>query len=469
MSDNSYDLMIIGAGSGGLVAARFSAQLGAKVAIAEKHRIGGDCTWTGCVPSKALLKAAKVAHEARTAAQYGVATNGVSVDMAAVRHYVRSAIETVYRFETPDVLRSEGIDVFLGAAQFLNSSTVSVGNNRIRSKAFLITTGARPAVPPIPGLQEVPYLTYETIFDNEVQPKTMIIIGGGPIGIEMAQAYERLGTEVTVVSDHLLPKEDPDVQESLQRTLQKEGVRFIRERVRAVRRECDWTIVSTEHYQARGEMLLVATGRKPNADGLNLEKAGVEYSSRGVPVDDRLRTNVKYIYAAGDVTGGYQFTHYAGWQAFQAVRNALLPGNSSGISQLVPWVTFTDPEVAHIGLSEDQARAKFGEEVQVHRWDMERVDRAVCENDRSGFAKIITTEDGTIVAATIVAARAGESIVELIIAMNQGVKIKELAGAIHPYPTYSTMVQQMAAEITIEQLLTGTSGKLVRGLSKMLR
>ena len=469
MSENGYDLAIIGAGSGGLVGARFAAQLGAKVALIEKNRIGGDCTWTGCVPSKALLKTAKVAHEVRTAAQYGVITNAPVVEMAAVRGYVRSAMEAVYRFETPDVLKDEGIDILLGAARFLDASTISVGRRLIRSNSFLITTGAHPFIPPVPGLSEVPFITYETIFDNDSLPKTMTIIGGGPIGIEMAQAYQRLGAEVTVVADRVLPKEDSDVQQLMQSTLEKEGVHFIREQAKAVRHDGALALVSTEHHQTKGEMLLVAAGRKPNVDGLDLEKAGVQFSSRGLPVDDRLRTNVRHIYAAGDVVGGYQFTHYAGWQAFQAVRNALLPGSSSGTSNLVPWVTFTDPEVAHIGLTEAQAKAEFGDRIQVHRWDMAHIDRAVCESDRSGFVKIITKTDGTLVAATIVAARAGESIVELIVAMNRGMKIKELAGTIHPYPTYSTAVQQMAADITVEQLLSGSSGKLVRGLSKIIR
>jgi pyruvate/2-oxoglutarate dehydrogenase complex dihydrolipoamide dehydrogenase (E3) component len=227
--------------------------------------------------------------------------------------------------------------------------------------------------------------------------------------------------------------------------------------------------VITEHHEVRGDLLLVAVGRKPNVDGLSLEKAGVEYSRSAVPVDDRLRTNVKHIYAAGDVTGGYQFTHYAGWQAFQAVRNALLPGSSSGISHVVPWVTLTDPEVAHVGATEQQAREKFAERIQIDRWDLSKVDRAVCENDLGGFLKVITKPDGTILGASIVAARAGEAIVELVVAMKHGMKMSDLAGTIHPYPTYSTAVQQIAADITVGHLLSGTSGKLVRGLSKAIR
>jgi len=468
MSDR-YDLVVIGAGSGGLVGARFAAQLGAKVALVEKNRIGGDCTWTGCVPSKALLKVAKVAHDVRTAARYGIVASVPITEMSGVRGYVRRAMESVYQFETPEALAREGIDVIFGEARFLGDSEIAAGDRTIRSKAFLLTTGARPFVPPITGLQEVPFITYEQIFDIDVLPKTMVVIGGGPIGMEIAQAYQRLGSQVTIVTDRVLAKEEPEVQELMRQVLEREGARFVLEPAKSVRRERNAIVISTEHHQVRGDVLLVAVGRKPNVDGMNIEKAGIKYSRTGIPVDDRLRTTVKHIYAAGDVTGGYQFTHYAGWQAFQAARNALLPGSSLGVSSLVPWVTFTDPEVAHIGATEEKARAEHGNRIRVHRWHMDKVDRAVCENDSSGLVKIVTKPDGTILGATIVASRAGETIVELLVAMKEKMKIGDLAAAIHPYPTYSTAVQQMAADIAVEHLLSGISGRLVRGLSRAVR
>ena len=466
MTNNThYDLVVIGAGSGGLVGARFAAQLGAKVALVEKNQIGGDCTWTGCVPSKALLKAAKVAHETRTAAQYGIVVNQPTVDMIAVRRYVHNIIRAVYKFETPEKLANENIEVLSGAAQFIDADTISVGERRIRSRTFLITTGARPVFPEIPGLNDVPFVTYEQIFDNYVLPKRMMVLGGGPIGMEMAQAYQRLGAEVTVVSISVLPKEEAETQKLIQTILESEGVRFVLERAKSVRKDGSGAAITTENYELRCDLLLVAVGRQPNLDGLKLEQAGVRFSAKGIEVDSRLRTNVKHIYAAGDVTGGYQFTHYAGWQAFHAVRNALLPGSSSGISELVPWVTFTDPEVAHIGATEAQARAEHGERVRVDRWEMGKVDRAVCENDTSGFLKIITKPDGTILGATMVGARAGEAIMELAIAMSERIKVGNLAAAIHPYPTYSTGIQQMTSELAVERVLSGTTGKVVRGLA----
>jgi pyruvate/2-oxoglutarate dehydrogenase complex dihydrolipoamide dehydrogenase (E3) component len=464
-----FDLVIVGAGSGGLTAAGFAAQLGAKVALVEKNRIGGDCTWTGCVPSKALLKAAKVAHEVRTASRFGITANPPAVEMGNVRAYVRQAIEQVYRFESPEELQKRGIELMRGAARFVNSRNIQMGNQLVRGRAFLITTGARPRIPSIVGLQDVPFLTYEQIFDNDRLPRSMIVIGGGPVGMEIAQAYRRLGADVTVVADRLLPKDEPEAREVMSGVLEREGVRFAWGKAKSARKQNDEIVVATDGEQVCGNLLLIASGRQPAVADLDLEKAGVAYSVKGIPVDDRLRTNVKHIYAAGDVTGGYQFTHFAGWQAFQATRNALLPGSDSGITDLVPWVTFTDPEVAHVGLTEEQARLKFGESVTACRWDMTHTDRAVCEDDRDGFIKVITKKDGSLLGATVVNARAGETITEFIVAMKHRLTLSDLAGAIHAYPTYSTPVQQLAAEMATEHMLAGVSGRIIRGMSKIIR
>jgi pyruvate/2-oxoglutarate dehydrogenase complex dihydrolipoamide dehydrogenase (E3) component len=464
-----YDLVIIGAGSGGLTAAGFAARLGARVALIEKNRIGGDCTWTGCVPSKALLKVAKIAHEVRTASRYGITTSDPVIDMAAVREYVQSAIQGVYRYETPEELQRQGIDVVSGNAQFVDSTKIAVNGRTISSKTFLLTTGANSATPHIAGLDAVPYFTYEQIFENDRLPRALIIVGGGPIGMEMAQAYQRLGSSVTVVAERLLPKEEPEVRDVMQRVFEREGMRFLWGRAVSTRRDGDEIVIGTDQGQARGDMLLIASGRKPAMSGLDLEKAGVVYTEKGIPVDDRLRTNVRNIYAAGDITGSYQFTHFAGWQAFQAARNALLPGSSSGFTDVVPWTTFTDPEVAHVGATEAQARQRAGDDIQIRRWDMDHVDRAVCENEVDGFIKVIATKDGTILGATIVAARAGEAIAELVLAMKQKLKLTDLAGAIHAYPTYSTAVQQLAADFAVESVLSGTKGRVLRGLAKIIR
>jgi pyruvate/2-oxoglutarate dehydrogenase complex dihydrolipoamide dehydrogenase (E3) component len=285
----------------------------------------------------------------------------------------------------------------------------------------------------------------------------------------MAQAYQRFGSQVTLVDQHVLPNDEPEVQDVMRKVFEREGVRFITGLATNVRRDDDHIVVSTSAGGARSEMLLVASGRRPTIQGLDLEKAGVLHSDKGIPVDDQLRTNVKHIYAAGDVIGAQQFTHFAGWQAFQAVRNALLPGHHSGFTDVLPWVTYSDPEVAHVGLTEVQAREQFQTDIDVHFRPMSRVDRAVCENDTDGFIKLVARKDGTISGATIVAARAGETITEIVVAMNNGLKLKDLAAAIHAYPTYSTALQQLAAEATIARMLQGNQGRFIRGLSKIIR
>ena len=438
-----YDLVVIGAGSGGLTAAQFAARLGAKVALVEKERIGGDCTWTGCVPSKALLKVAKVAHQVRAANDYGVCVEQPAVDMARVCAYVRQAIEAVYRHETPDRLAEQGIEVIIGAARFLNTHTLQVGERALWAKKFIIATGARPFIPPLPGLSAVSYLTYEQIFENDYLPQVALIDVG------------------------LLPREEPEVAQVMRRVLVREGIQFIEGLVTAVRQEGPQIIVRVKEREFQGEMLLVAVGRAPSVAGLNLEQAGVNYSAKGIPVDNKLRTNVRHIYAVGDcIPDNHQFTHLAAWQGFQAARNALLPGSSRGVSQIVPWTTFTDPEVAHVGLTEAQARDKYGDKVRVVLREMERVDRAVVENDRDGFIKVVYKKDGRLLGATIVAERAGEAITEFTLALRHSLKLVDLAEAMHVYPTYSTGVQQLAAELATDNVLDSILGKVVKTLSR---
>jgi pyruvate/2-oxoglutarate dehydrogenase complex dihydrolipoamide dehydrogenase (E3) component len=465
MGKRQYDIVIIGAGAGGLIAAGFAVKIGAKVALVEKDRIGGDCTWTGCVPSKALLKAAKIAHHVRTASQYGIMSQAPVTDMTKVHEYLDAAIQHIYEPTAPEALRQKGMDVYLGPARFADKESIIVGDHTLRSKHFLITTGARPYIPPITGLDSVPYLTYERIFDNKRLPRSMIVVGGGPVGAEISQAYQRLGCQVTVISKSLLSKEDADVRQLLHEVFELEGVRFVWGRAISAHKDGETIVVSTGGEESRGELLLIASGRRPNLEGLDLEKVGVQYSDKGITIDHRLRTTAKNIYAAGDVVGGYQFSHFAGWQAFQAIRNALLPGSSSGLTDIVPRITFTDPEVAHVGLSEEQARSRFGQEITVSRWDLSRVDRAVCDNERRGFIKVIAKSDGTILAVTMIAERAGETINEVAVAMKHGLKINDVAGTIHAYPTYSTGLQLLLTEMSLEQFLSGTPGKIIRAVS----
>ena len=466
-----YDLVIIGAGSAGLTAAGFAVQLGVRVALVEKHRVGGDCTWTGCVPSKTLLKAAQVAHHMRTADRYGLKAADPAHDFASVMEHVREVVAGIYHEESPAALREDGMDVYMGAARFLSPHEIAVGETTLDARHVLLSTGAHPFIPAVEGIEDVAHLTRETVWDLRVLPGHLLIAGAGPIGCEMAQAFRRLGAEVTLLSsrDRVLPRDDPEASRVIAETFAAEGidVRY-NARVERVWQDERGVHVASSGEEVVGDALLLAVGRRPNVGGLDLEKAGIEYSAARIQVDEHLRTSQRHIYAAGDCVGGYQFTHYAGWQAAMAVRNALLPGASAGITDLEPWTTFTDPEVAHSGLTEAQAREKHGDAVRICEWPMARVDRARTEGDTSGFTKIVHRTDGRLLGATIVAARAGEAISEWIVALHQGLKVGELASMIHVYPTYSTATMQAAAHIRVAQLLSGPSGQIVRGLARLV-
>lgn len=457
-----FDLIVIGAGSGGLTAADFGIKLGAKVALVEKHRIGGDCTWTGCVPSKALLKVAKVAHSAKTAVSYGIHLSPPQVDMAQVHDYVHGVIDDIYQHETPEVLSESGIEVVMGGAEFIDSHTIKVGDRTLRGEKFVLATGAHPFVVPIPGLAEVPYHTYETLFDNKVLPNKLIVLGAGPVGVEMGQAYRRLGAEVTLVDVRLLPREEPEVAEVLGGVFAREGIEFVEGLATAVSYENDTFTVNISAQQVTGDMLLVAVGRRPNVAGLGLEKAGVVYSDKGINVDDKLQTSVPHIYAIGDCNGGAQFTHVAGWQGWIAVRNAFLPSNKAGRGEPVVSAFYTEPEVARIGMTEAEARQQDGAEVKVTRIEMDRVDRAVAEGDVDGFVKVVQGKNGRLLGATIVAARAGEMINEISVAMRNKLKVGEVATSMHAYPSYSMAIQQTMSAKASQDFLGGTAWKVLQ-------
>lgn len=467
----AYDLAIIGGGSAGLTAAGMAARFGARVALAEKRRLGGDCTWSGCVPSKALLRAARTAQDMRSAGRFGIAPAGAEVDLKAVMTRVKQVVDEVYRHETPDVLRSQGISVFPGQSRFLDAHTLLVGDERLEARHFLIAAGARPIVPPIPGLERVSFLTYEGVWGMAELPRHMVVIGGGPIGCELAQAFRRLGSEVTIIEAgaRILPRDEPAASAALSEVLAAEGVRLLPgTAAEGVRQEADGVHVSAGGEDLVTDALLVAVGRQPDLGGLDLERAGVTCTPHGIEVNDHLQTSRSHIYAAGDCTGGPQFTHYAGWQAAVAVRNALFPGAASGLLSTVPWTTFTDPEVAHVGLSGETARERHADAVTCH-WPMADVDRARTDGDTRGFLQVVHRKSGHVLGVTIVAARAGEMIHEWVVAMEKGIGVGELAGMIHVYPTYSTAAVQAAADVRMAQLTGGFSGRVLRGLVRLMR
>ena len=460
-------MAIIGAGAAGLVAAHFALRLGVRVALIERDRIGGDCTWSGCVPSKSLVKVASVAADARRAATFGLDITAQPVDLGKVRAYLRGTIEHIYAPSAPPALRAQGLAVELGAARFIDPHTLDVAGTRVRARRFLICTGAVPRRPPLPGLERLPYLTYREIFERDRLPRTLTVIGGGPVGCEVAQVYQRLGASVTIIAPQLLARDEPEASDRLAQVFAAEGIRHVRRRARAVRAENELAVVDTEQGSFSGELLFVAVGRSPALEGLELENAGVRSNARGIEVNAKLQTSARHIYAAGDCIGGAQFSHLAGWQAFQAVRNALLPGSSLGLVDRVPEVTFTAPEIARVGCTEREARERHGKDARVASLDLAQVDRAVNEADAIGFIKLIAHRDGRVLGATIMGERAGEALAELSLAISSRLTVGQVASAIHPYPTYSSAIQLLASELAVEKALSGRKGKLLRALARL--
>ena len=467
-----YDLLIIGGGSAGLTAARFARQLDLSVALVEKDRLGGDCTWSGCVPSKTLLRAAKHTQTIRDAARFGISCSQPVVDFKSVMGRVGSVVQEIFESESPDTLEAEGIDVIQAPAHFIDRQTVTVDGKEISARRFLICTGARPATPPIEGLSDVDFLTYETVWDLEELPPRLAVIGGGPIGCELAQAFCRLGSSVTLVegAGRIMLQDEPEAANVVAQRLAEDGVDLrIGAAVERVGKSPNGVrLLLGGGSQVETDAVLVAVGRRPQVDGLGLDEAKVAHDRGGIEVNKNLRTSQKNIFAAGDCTGGYQFTHYAGYQGFMAVRNAFLPFNKRSVLERVPWATFTDPEVAHVGLSESQAKERHGGKVRAATWPMDQTDRWLTEGDSPGFLKVVYLANGKLLGVTVVASRAGEMVQEWALALDQGLKLSHMAESIHIYPTYALASQQLASKLRVDQLLSGAMGKFVRKYARMV-
>lgn len=464
-----YDLAIIGAGSAGLTAARFAARLGKRVALIEANRVGGDCTWTGCVPSKALLHAARVAHTVRNGHRYGISAGDPAIDFPAVMARVRDVIAQIYAAESPDALRSEGIDVIESPAEFVDGRTLSAGGAAVTARRFLICTGASPFVPPIPGLVDTPYLTYESFWQLESLPHRMIVVGGGPIGCELAQACQRLGSQVTLIEalDRILPNDEPEAAQMVADSMVRDGVNLrLGAPVESATHAGGTFTVAAGSAEVHGDALLVAVGRRANVGGLGLDTTGVSYTPAGIAVDSYLRTGVKKVYAAGDCIGGFQFTHYAGYQGAMAVRNMLLPGRSRARPRHPPWATFTDPEVAHVGYTEAQAEARFGSGVRVSTLPKRSVDRAVTDDAGDGFIKVVHRDNGRALGATVVGQHAAETLQAWSIAGESGLKMSNVARAMQAYPSLASGNQQLAWEAYLDGLTGGFTGRILRRLSR---
>jgi len=464
MAKFDYDIGILGGGAAGLTVAAGAAQFGAKAVLIEKSRVlGGDCLHFGCVPSKTLIRSAAVWAQARRAQEFGLP--GLSlppVDLGAVTDRVRGVIEKIQAHDSVERFCKLGAEVRFGAARFVDAHTVELDGRPLSARSWVIATGSRPALPPVEGLAAVPFWTNETLFTQRVLPARLLVLGGGPIGLEMAQALARLGSRVTVVEflDRILGPEDADVAAILRERLEAEGVAILTE-TKAVRAEAVGTAVRLSVAPPSGgaprvleaEALLVATGRRPNVENLGLETAGVEYSARGIPTDARLRTNVPHIYACGDVHGKFAFTHVAGYEGSVALTNAVLRLPRKADYTNVPWCTYTDPEVASVGLNEQRA-VKAGVAYRVLREPFATNDRALAAGEPNGMIKVLVSAAGKVLGCQIVGHHAGELIHEWVAAMNGGVKLSTLAGAVHAYPTLAEISKRVAGSLFAERLFS---------------
>lgn len=464
------DLLVIGAGSGGLSVAAGAVQMGADVTLLEGHRMGGDCLNYGCVPSKALLAAGHAAHAMGAGAAMGITPVAPEVDYAAAKDHVMSVIDQIAPVDSQERFEALGVRVIREFGSFTGPHTVRAGEHEITARRIVIATGSSPLVPPIPGLDKVPYLTNETLFDLREKPDHLLIIGGGPIGMEMAQAHRRLGSQVTVIEGaKALAKDDPEIAAIALDALRGEGIEIIEgaaaERITG---GAGQITVETPKGAFTGSHLLIAVGRKPNIDKLDLGKAGIEATRAGITIDDRLRTSNKKVYAIGDVAGGLQFTHVAGYHAGLIIRQALFGLPAKVSTAHIPWATYTDPEIAQVGLSEAQARERYGQKLTVARFDYAHNDRAIATRQTKGLIKVMVVK-GRPVGASIAGHQAGELIATWSLAIANNMKMAGISAMIAPYPTIAELNKRAAGAYFSPKLFDNlTVKRVVRLVQKLL-
>ncbi|MEM8485679.1 MAG: FAD-dependent oxidoreductase [Bacteroidota bacterium] len=462
-----YDVIVIGGGAAGLTASGMAANFGAKTLMLERHRLGGDCTWTGCVPSKAILKAAKVAHHVREANAYGLTDHPVEVDFARVMQRVHHIRDEVYEdADRPEIYTNMGVDVMEAEASFVDDHTLALktseGTKRLSSRFIVIAAGASAFVPPIEGIQDTPHLTNESLFEIDTLPKRFAIVGGGPIGTEMSQAFNRLGSEVYVLERgaQIMGNDDTELAGMLQSRLAKEGVNYVlNASVQQLSKSVGGVTLAyksgEETKKLEVDQVLLATGRRPNVAGLNLEAAGVTYTTRGIPVNEKCRTNRRHIYAIGDIAGRYQFTHMSEHMAKVAVTNMLLKVPMKIDMKHVPWVTYTDPELGHVGATQKELKEK-GINYEVYAFPYTKVDRAVTESETTGMIKVYAKKfNGKILGVDVLGTSAGELISEYGLAMRNGLTLRHMADTIHAYPTYGLGARRAADQWYVRKQSAG--------------
>jgi dihydrolipoamide dehydrogenase len=462
-----YDMTIIGGGSGGLTAARTAAALGASVLLIDKEELGGDCLHFGCVPSKSMIHVAKVVQQAKEAARLGLMPADLGVDMAKVSEYIQGVIRRVAETEH---IYTEGVTVKFGQVSFNSSTELSLNGESISSRNTLIATGSRPVIPRVEGLEESGCWTNKSVFDLTQLPASLIVIGGGPVGVELAQAFERQGSQVTIIQgpERIIPREDPEVSAVVASVLASEGINIVTNArfVKASRNGAKKVVVTRQGDQLltfEADEILLALGRQPNIEGLNLEATGIKYDNKAIKVNEYLQTSASNILAIGDVIGGYLFTHVAAYQAGVAVRNALVPFAKKKVEyRVVPWCTFTDPEAARVGLTPEEAEKQY-KQVRIIKLPCAGIDRAQTEGETTGFIKLVLAgKKDEIVGAHMVGARSGEMLGEVALAMRHNLTLNDILGTIHAYPTMSTGIQQAVFEAYLEGEAIAGNRKIVR-------
>ncbi len=468
------DIAIIGAGSGGLSVAAGAVQMGARVVLIERGKMGGDCLNYGCVPSKSIIAAAHAANTVRHGSVFGVNGHEPEIDFAKVHGHIHSVIGAIAPHDSVERFEGLGVIIIQEAARFTGPTEIQAGDTTVRARKIVVATGSSAFVPPIDGLADVAYLTNETIFDLTERPEHLIVVGGGPIGSEMAQAHRRLGAEVTQIEKGtILGKDDPDAVEVVRQRFLAEGINLLENSgVKRVERQGNGVRVFIDRdgkeESIDGSHLLVAVGRAANVAGLDLEKAGIDYTPRGIKTDAGLRTTNRSVYAIGDVAGSYQFTHMAGYHAGIIIRSALFKMPAKVDYKAVPWVTFTDPELAHVGKSEAEAKKAHGEAgIRVLSWSFAENDRAQAERQTEGFIKVVTRANGKILGATIVGAHAGELLMPWVLAISNNMKIGQMATVIAPYPTLSEVSKRVAGSYYTPTLFSDRTKSVVRFLQKL--
>ena len=448
------------------------------VALIEKKKLGGDCLYYGCVPTKALIQSAKIASLMKRSKEFGLNDTNISFDFKNIMNHMREVIAKVGVHDDPKRFEDMGVKVFFGDGKFIDSNTFMVGEHTITSRKFVISTGSRAVAIPIKGLETIKYLTSESALELDYLPKSMVILGAGPIGLEFAQVFARLGTKVTIVEKmgQVLPREDKEIADTLESILKGEGIEI-------------HTCVDVEHVKQSGDLkgidvvakcsgqqktfqaddFMIAIGRAPNLEGLNLETAGVKVEKRAIVVNSSMRTTAKNIWACGDVTGQYLFTHVAEYQAGLVVANALIPFLKRKANyRVVPWVTYTDPELGRVGLTEDEARQKY-RDVKVYRYDVKDLDRAVIEGEDRGMIKIVCTKKGQILGAHALAPRGGEILHEFVLAMQNNLGVKSITNTIHVYPTLAQAVRRTTNKYYAEKIFSGWIPKVTKKLIRIFR